>query len=108
MSKIDEYRYLGHFENSGQAFDAVDMDRGGIATYGPEGKLLGCFYYCPCGCEAGHLNRPKELSGDRPHWNIKVVEGKVTLSPSIRMMSGCKSHYNIEDNKTVWHADTGR
>jgi hypothetical protein len=116
--RINKLRYLGHVKTADDAFTLVENDdsRSGIATYGEGEHIEGCFYYCPCGCDGGHLNRPPDRSTSKePQWKIDVAPGgisneftTITLSPSVRVMSGCKSHYNITNNEVIWHSDSGK
>ncbi|TAL64473.1 MAG: hypothetical protein EPN88_10905 [Bacteroidetes bacterium] len=59
---------------------------------------------CPCGC-----NDIIMLSLDnkqRPSWTIKQdKKGRVTISPSIRKLDGCKSHFMIKKGRLLWSKD---
>lgn len=70
-------------------------------------------HVCPCGCGA---KIPTFLQSE-PKWKFSPKDGLwsfnkgpngPTLSPSIRILGGCKSHYNITDGKVIMHGDSGR
>lgn len=69
-----------------------------------------CEYLCPCGCGSPcptffPSNGKRQRTPSRHLWDFSKGP---TLSPSIRHLSGCKSHYNITNGNVVWHADSGR
>lgn len=63
---------------------------------------------CPCGCD-----RTIELMLIReanPHWALKVdSEGFPTLTPSVWLRTGCKSHFWVREGRVQWclSANTG-
>lgn len=69
-------------------------------------------FLCPCGCGntcPTHLVTPGQVkqANDR-HWNYSLDSLGPSLSPSIRYLSGCKSHFNIVDGKVYMHTDSGK
>jgi hypothetical protein len=63
-------------------------------------KYGGVTYICPCGCgEKVHF--PIKPFWDAA-WEMTKSGDLVTISPSILMRGGCKSHYFIRENKIVW------
>lgn len=56
---------------------------------------------CPCGCrELIELNMAPP---GKPRWRIvSIVEGRVTLYPSVWRTTGCRSHFLILDGEIVW------
>ena len=58
-------------------------------------------FVCPCGC-----TRTIELlliSDANPHWRLtRNQKGQPTLSPSIWLNEGCRSHFWVRDGKIVW------
>jgi hypothetical protein len=58
-------------------------------------------FLCPCGCKVYVVLPLESIGGMRPHWKLQCVY-PVTVSPSIRQLIGCKSHYFIENNKVKW------
>lgn len=73
-----------------------------------EGKLEAVTFRCPCGC-GSECYTPVVPSGQpkvERHWLFD--EATTTISPSIRYLSGCKAHFNIENGKTVFHGDSGK
>ena len=58
---------------------------------------------CPCECgNFIHLNLLKEA---KPRWKFKISKGLISISPSVRRTSGCKSHFFIRKGKCVWAED---
>ncbi len=58
---------------------------------------------CACGCSG------KTITGLKPYWNdgwaISVIEGRITLRPSIGNRKGedpYHAHYYITDNQIQW------
>jgi len=58
-------------------------------------------FICPCGC-----NRTVELHllpEAHPHWKLTINQkGLPTLSPSVWLKDGCRSHFWIRDGKIIW------
>ena len=59
-------------------------------------------YRCPCGC--GHTSHIPVNDTHDPgnNWGLVIDGDKVTLTPSIQALYGCKSHYFIEANQVKW------
>lgn len=57
---------------------------------------------CPCGC--GDQIMLNLLKDAKPCWNIVFAQYRIPtgISPSINRLQGCKSHFFIQDFKTVW------
>jgi hypothetical protein len=58
-------------------------------------------FQCPCGCsEVITLSLQKV---HQKHWSIRKSKfGRPTLSPSVARVSGCFSHFWIEDGRVYW------
>lgn len=57
-------------------------------------------FRCPCGCNKDiHLNT---LDGCHPCWNFVINNGNVSIYPSIKRRTPCKSHFWIKNGKVVW------
>ena len=55
---------------------------------------------CPCGCkEIVHLNL---IPTFRPNWRYRMDKARITLIPSVRRTTGCKSHYFLRQGKIEW------
>lgn len=76
-----------------------------------DGEPYAVDFLCPCGCGSGcftplvRSDRSRKEGEQRPIWDYKP--GPI-LSPSIRYIGGCKSHFNIEEVNGVpgsvkWH-----
>lgn len=55
-------------------------------------------FQCPCGCkDIIQLNLLPEAN---PNWKIYNKKGgKITISPSVERIVGCKSHFNLTNGK---------
>lgn len=65
-----------------------------------------CFR-CPCGCgqriqlSLSHIRRPR--------WAVQIDWlGRPSVNPSVRQLSGCRSHFGIKRGQIQWCKDTGR
>lgn len=58
------------------------------------------FFKCPCGCNGNiTLNLLQDTS---PSWYYEITNNKLTISPSISRLVGCKSHFFISNGKVRW------
>lgn len=56
---------------------------------------------CPCGC--GYVIELLVVAEAKPRWNVKVgANGLPTLSPSIWLQKGCRSHFWVRDGRVHW------
>lgn len=61
---------------------------------------------CPCGCGADIiLNLLRDAD---PCWRYTMNGGEVSISPSIRRVVGCKSHFFISKGRVEWAHYRGR
>lgn len=69
-------------------------------------KYMTSIHLCPCGCGQPvvcGLQAPGPEGWGWSHgWQITIEGDLVTLSPSILLMGGCRSHYVIRKNEVVW------
>lgn len=76
-----------------------------ILVRNPKDKWA-CFP-CPCGC--GEITKLSLAQTARPRWKAEIDWlNRPTISPSIRQLSGCKSHYWIKEGSIEWCRDSGR
>jgi len=60
-------------------------------------------FSCPCGC--GHIVT-LALSTDKfPHWIVKSWKGRPTITPSVRVLTGCHSHFWVWRGQVFWCND---
>ena len=60
-------------------------------------------FKCPCGCTTD-ISIVVQPGTCQPRWDMARHEnGTITLSPSIQQLGGCRSHFNIEQNRVVWY-----
>jgi hypothetical protein len=63
-------------------------------------------FKCPCGCKTTiNLNLLRDA---RPCWSYSIREKLISITPSIRAMRGCKSHFWLTDGKIHWCGRDGR
>lgn len=78
-------------------------------TFVADGKVVAVSFLCPCGCGSECYTPVTDATAGQPktarHW---LYSAGPTLSPSIRYTGGCKAHFNIENGKTIFHADSGK
>jgi hypothetical protein len=56
---------------------------------------------CPCGC--GQLLYMNAMPEYRPCWKYNIdKKGRISLSPSIHRIVGCKSHFFIKSSRIDW------
>lgn len=56
---------------------------------------------CPCGC--GHIIELLVIDEARPRWDLDLDAGGLpSLSPSVWLTSGCKSHFWLKRGKVIW------
>ncbi|WP_445731075.1 DUF6527 family protein [Mariniflexile sp.] len=58
-------------------------------------------FKCPCGCQSIiNLNLLKETF---PCWDFHIRNNSlITLSPSIRRLIGCQSHFFLKNGNVIW------
>lgn len=56
---------------------------------------------CPCGC--GHVIELLLIAEAKPRWDLTVdARGRPTLSPSVWLKAGCRSHFWIREGRIRW------
>lgn len=55
---------------------------------------------CPCGC--GDIIKLNIRNDAHPYWRIIEYKGTVSLEPSIRRLSGCRSHFYLRRGIIRW------
>ncbi len=68
----------------------------------------GVRFICPCGRGNEIWTPVTEGKKEEHHWLFSRGPNGPTLSPSIRWLSGCKAHFNIDDGKVTLHGDSGK
>ncbi len=62
---------------------------------------------CPDGCGENVLLSLSQSR--RPSWEVSADWlGRPTVSPSVRKLDGCKSHFWVRQGKIDWCADSGK
>jgi len=71
-----------------------------IYLVGENGYFWQMVTICPCGCKSLlHMNLMDEYL---PFWKYSIYEKKITITPSIHRMVGCKSHFFIRKGEVIW------
>jgi hypothetical protein len=62
---------------------------------------------CPCGCrEPLYMSL---VADDKPTWRVKIyADGTPTMTPSIRRVVGCRSHFFLFWGRVRWVRDRRR
>ena len=70
-----------------------------LAREGTEEWSVGML--CPCGCSrVVELLLVKEAN---PRWSLSVdAKGRPSLSPSVWLKQGCRSHFFVRSGRVVW------
>jgi len=56
---------------------------------------------CPCGC--GHVIELLVVAEAKPRWDVAVdAKGRPTLSPSVWLQKGCRSHFWLRNGRIRW------
>lgn len=56
---------------------------------------------CPCGC--GHVIELLVVAEAKPRWDVIVdAKGRPTISPSVWLRKGCRSHFWIREGRVYW------
>ena len=64
-------------------------------------------FQCPCGC--GDTIMLSLSAKRRPSWTVCIDWlGRPSLSPSVRQIGGCYSHFWLKQGRLKWCADTGK
>lgn len=77
------------------------IKQGIIYVEGRKSKYWIVAFKCPCGCmDTIYLNLLKEAE---PCWRVKIhwLFG-ITIFPSINRITGCRSHFIVENGKVYW------
>lgn len=68
------------------------------------GDLWSAGMLCPCGC--GRKLEVMLLAEVRPRWDLSIdSNGYPSLSPSVWVKDGCKSHFWLRRGNIMWCAD---
>ena len=56
---------------------------------------------CPCGC--GYVIELLVVAEAKPRWDVAVdAKGRPTLSPSVWLQKGCRSHFWLRNGRIHW------
>jgi len=67
---------------------------------GEDGYYWQFVMLCPCGCNLLlHMNLMDDYN---PYWSYKIYNDKISISPSIHRLVGCKSHFFIRSGNIIW------
>lgn len=78
-------------------------DRSTVYLVGEGRHLWFASFGCPCDC--GATIQISLLPAGRPRWEAKLHwTGTISLAPSIRRTSGCRSHFFVRRGRIEWCA----
>jgi len=79
-----------------------DIKMGWVYPEVQDSRLHAVIFLCPCNC--GELVAfPTQGSELESYWKADFgTQGLLTMTPSIKMESGCKSHYTIRNGMVEW------
>lgn len=65
--------------------------------------------YFRCPCDRHDVIRLGLMKSQQPHWEVSVDRlGKPTVTPSVRQVEGCYSHFWIRSGRVAWCSDSGK
>jgi hypothetical protein len=81
--------------------------KGTLIVVGGQDYQKWAYFRCPCDCgETIMLSLSKTT---RPSWSVSIdSHQRPTISPSVRQIAGCFSHFWVREGNVQWCRDTGR
>lgn len=80
---------------------------GRMTIVGGPGYQKWAYFRCPCGC--GEVIMLPLVQSRHPRWTVTVDhDGRPSVEPSVRQVSGCLSHFLIRQGQIVWCEDSGK
>ncbi len=65
--------------------------------------------YLRCPCPRADVVRLNLIENQTPSWHAAINKrGEPTISPSIRQLDGCFSHFWIQSGRVIWCNDSGQ
>jgi hypothetical protein len=102
MMKTEEFKV--HYVPSNLAPNTEAYLEGHIYVLFLEGSLAGAGFNCPCGCGLPLWipNIPNHEPGSQePRLVLRNSDDTLSITPSILVSGGCKSHFYISKNKVI-------
>lgn len=66
-----------------------------------DGEEWAVGFRCPCGC--GKRLELMLINEAKPNWSLAVdLKQRPTLTPSVHLTTGCKSHFWVKKGKIIW------
>ena len=99
------FRKWFSLKNTDYKYEHIDeipdkLEENTIYVVSEEGIDWQILFKCPCGCKQDiALSLLKEY---RPHWSYFIKRNRITISPSVDGLYGCKSHFLIIDGMIKW------
>jgi len=79
----------------------VNINSGTIYIENRGGKERWLYLRCPCGC--GDVITVNLMKSVYPHWETSTNGlGGLDISPSLRKITGCKSHFFVKNSQIIW------
>ena len=65
-----------------------------------DGRDIWAVFQCPC--DRRHLLQINLSRQRRPVWKCRMRKGEISLTPSVWLDYGCKSHFWIHESRIYW------
>ncbi|MEA2817517.1 MAG: hypothetical protein QOI93_5261 [Rhodospirillaceae bacterium] len=79
----------------------ADLPRRDLTLAQDDGEDWCVGFRCPCGC--GQTIELLVIPEARPRWTLTTdSRGSPTLSPSVWLRQGCRSHFWLRNGRIVW------
>jgi len=105
MDRIDQWSTTRVVSEMVSAYEAAKAGELAVLV-GPDALPRSVHFECPCGCGQHVMlpaqGAPTEFRGRREWWQADLVDGRLTLSPSVRMLTGCGAHFFVRASRVVW------
>lgn len=93
-------KYFGKIHIVENVSEVPDEPRRDFFVVRREDKDLWAIFMCPC--DQTHLLRINLSHQKWPFWKCTIKRGNISLSPSVWLDYGCKSHFWIHESRIYW------
>lgn len=100
------YTRVATVERVGEARGAVAHDPETIVVVRRDGRYRNAVLRCPCGCDDIVVLNLDRGAGS-PSWHLRLLDGRLTLVPSVWRTEHCGAHFVLHDNEVWWCGPLG-